>query len=119
MSDAPVPTKQEMFNAAYLGLEAQGFIRAYGERRDGLGGCLYLDNHGRRCAWGHVDKSLTNEIGGVETIKIGIAKRLNEEDLEFAKHLQWVHDTSYSPNSMVSKLRDLANTWNLTIPEAA
>lgn len=87
-------TKQEMFDAAVRGLSSQAWQTSYVEGY----GCAYLGDNGRRCAWGWVDPSLTDEEGGVarlRAMRIGIAATLNEDQLEFASLLQLCHDEQH------------------------
>lgn len=81
-------SRQQMFDLAFIGLRNQGFVPAYEHGR-----CRYLTEDGRRCAWGHVDTSLSIEtesvyyVGNPEIIDI-------DQDGEFALELQNIHDYS-------------------------
>jgi hypothetical protein len=126
---APIPSPQEMFDKAWNGLKNQGWKQAITD----WGSCSYLTGC-LRCSWGHVDpegttfKSGTNIIarsGTVETLRrdgLGIAARLNYEQLQFALELQMAHDTARSSiidsnNSLEAKMRKFAKEKNLSIPE--
>lgn len=111
-------TKQEMFNRAWTGLKAQGFTRAWTAET----GCVYAAPDGRRCAWGHVDLSLTAEdeddtsIPNLRAAGIGLAAELDGPGLTFALVLQDAHDVAYVPGHMETRLRALAGHYGLTIP---
>jgi hypothetical protein len=84
-------TQQEMFDLSVRGLASQGWQASYVVNY----GCTYHGEGGRRCAWGWIDLSLTDDEGGVATLKnrgIGIAATLNDDELEFASLLQLAHD---------------------------
>ena len=88
-------TKQEMFDKAVRGLAKQCWKRAARVTDIGNSICVYQDKDGNRCAWGWIDLSLTDDEGGVATLKnrgIGIAATLNDDELEFASLLQLAHD---------------------------
>lgn len=112
-------TKQEMFNRSYLGLASQGFVRC----RNWQGHCVYADTvngQERHCGWGWVDKSLTNEIGDVlkmRTLGRGLAAYLTGEELDFARSLQSIHDSNDIPSEMKHDLIQLAQHYDLTVPE--
>lgn len=121
MSDLEIPTHQEMFNRAWNGLKSQGWRQA----RRIHGACVYQTEDGRRCAWGWVDTSLTDQGGGVYSLRssrIGIAARLSSDDLEFASALQAAHDGSgsggavYNPSELEQRFREFAHFYKLEIP---
>jgi len=119
MADVVVPSRQEMFDRAWSGLKGQGFMRAVNSGVFG-GSCTYLALDGKRCAWGHVDTSLTDELGGVTGLHergIGLAKFLDNGDLLFATALQVSHDSGNTPKKMELSLRDVAERYGLTVPE--
>lgn len=65
-----IPTKQEMFNRAYLGLKSQGFRQARCER---TGACEYYMLDGDqvlRCAWGWVDPEGTTRADVLDDGKV-------------------------------------------------
>lgn len=108
-------TKQEMFNRAFLGLKGQGFAQSkYGAF------CVYQSPDGKRCAWGHVDPSLTKEhrtgVRGLFEDQIGVAATIDVKDLIFVERLQDAHDRATSPNHMDDNLMMLANQYDLEIP---
>lgn len=119
-----IPSRQEMFNRAYLGLKSQGFQRAHSL----ADGCLYLMDDGKRCAWGWVDPEGTvNQwgqpmVGSVTTLAsrgCGIAAGLGLDDMEFAMDLQEAHDrTDLWPadGRMAGALAKFAAKYGLTIP---
>ncbi len=112
-------TRQEMFDRAVRGLRSQGFERA--AVSSGMGTrCVYQTKSGHRCAWGWVDRSLTNESGRVDTLhirKVGLAATLEEWDVSWALSLQEAHDVSKSPADMERTLRNFAITYELVFPE--
>lgn len=98
------------------GLRAQEYRRAvYAEL------CVYEAPNGDRCAWGHVDKSLTRKFtAGVFSLAnrgIGLAARLPYEDLGFASRMQQVHDRESSrvPENMRQSLIDFARYEQLVV----
>jgi hypothetical protein len=114
-------TRQEMFSRAYLGLKSQGFTQCARPNDAGLMQCVY-EKDGKRCAWGWVDLSLTeNDIGTVVGLRgngRGLAAELSGDDAEFAMELQKVHD-SFDRDGlpMALRLRDFATKYGLTVPE--
>jgi len=118
MADVVVPSRQEMFDRAWNGLKGQGFTRALDSGVFG-GSCKYLADDGKRCAWGHVDTSLTDELDNVTGLHergVGLAKFLDEDDLIFAMSLQVAHDAGNSPGKMEESLRRVAERYGLTVP---
>lgn len=123
MSNQDVPTRQEMFNLAYLGLKSQDW-----QRCESGGGCVYDDGKGHHCAWGWVDPELwIAYAGGPVTVNgkvvtlhakvVGLAARLTEQDLIFAQLLQDAHDEAYDSIHMKRNFVRLAVNYSLTIPE--
>lgn len=113
------PTRQEMFNRAFLGLASQGWMQAISG-----GTCRYATPDGRRCAWGWVDRFLTSMHGGsvwnLRSQHLGIAAIIPEEDMDFARRMQNAHDclgASRSAEDLEYRFRDFAKFNNLTIPE--
>jgi len=128
-----IPSRQEMFNRAWRGLEAQGWqgsvvAKAYGGSR-----CVYNGPDGRRCAWGHVDPEGTRDPGidvdgnavmALHTNGIGLAALLTEADALFALRLQRAHDGSslgFGPGArdLRKAMTLFAESEGLTIPESA
>lgn len=112
-------TKQEILTKAVTGLRDQKWVRSlrfYG------GSCSYDDGAGRRCGWGHVDPSLgAGEVRNVHELHrdgVGVAATLNLEELDFAKRVQLCHDRNHIPSEMEDGFRILAQSNNLTFPEA-
>lgn len=110
-------TNQEIFDKAVLGLRSQEFQCC---ERNGV--CIYDDGQGRRCAWGHVDESLTHLSRGtvceLHAAGVGVAATLTTEQVDFGMALQIAHDRSQNPTEMEERLRALATQYNLTFPEA-
>lgn len=113
-------TRQEMFNRAWNGLKAQGWQRSYDGDR-----CVYVHPSGLRCAWGHVDQSLTDKFNGEGDVYYlssssheSLASELNGADLDFAAQLQFAHDHA-DERPMEGAMRSLAFEYGLTIPDEA
>ncbi len=116
-----ITDKQEMFNAAFIGLASQGFERSV----DDTGQCLYRGPNKKKCAIGWC---LTDEE--VESIDIyddahdvvwefWTGDRSGDEFYSFnmfAHELQEVHDTSEIPDVMEEKLISFATTRHLNVP---
>jgi hypothetical protein len=79
-------TRQQMFDAAYLGLAAQNWVVAYDLY------CRYQTSDGRRCAWGQVNKHLTESSHGSASENPGSI--LAREDYSWANDLQFAHDAA-------------------------
>ena len=109
-------TRQEMFDRAVRGLRAQGWERCSDGQR-----CVYSNEYGLRCAWGHVDPSLTQyDAGSVEALRHfhkGIATDLSAEDCEWAMDLQAQHDNSGGRVDMQDRFRTFGTRYGLTWPE--
>ena len=117
-------TRQEMFNLAFNGIRNQNFEPAYDNGR-----CKYLTGDGKRCAFGHIQPTLSDETQGVYGVYD--PNLISRIDLDFAEDLQTVHDYSagspalntaakkYSltPYTMEYNLRQFAKYHNLTVPE--
>lgn len=107
-------TRQEMFDRAYRGLASQGWRRAYE-----VNSCEYVTDDGRRCAWGWVDPSLTDEdsgdVQGLFDKERGVAAYLSLDDLRFAMALQDAHDSS-TDDTLERDLRAFAGRQGLAIP---
>lgn len=109
--------RQEFFNLAVIGLSNQSWKKSVNTR----GGCVYVSDSGNRCAWGHVDKSLSEQtFGSISLLRemgVGIATKLSHEEFEFAKQLQGCHDLSFEPADMNFRFRDLGKEFELKWPE--
>ena len=82
---------------------------------------MYLDPDGRRCAWGHVDPENTASYGfkTVEDLKrlgVGVAATLSEDDMSWAKDLQFAHDNSDTPERMLGAFKRRALDYGLVWP---
>jgi hypothetical protein len=92
--------RQEMFDLAWTGLKSQGWSPAL---EDGY--CCYLTSNGLRCAYGHVETTLTSESGGVYLVASGAVCG----DFAFARLLQLAHDlAAHEPGDGVTHLADAA-----------
>lgn len=112
---------QEMFDKAVRGLHKQGWAQALDD-----GGCVYQAPDGKRCAWGHVDESLTERatgsVGILHYLREGLAAGLDAvpRGLSFATALQRAHDCNddrLAPDEMVKRLRVVADQYDLSWPE--
>lgn len=109
--------KQEMFARAVNGLRHQKW-----EQSMVSGEPAYADGEGRRCAWGWVDQGIqpgqhnTYFVEGLAADRVGIACSLDIEQLEFAKQLQWCHDSAETPTMMERRLRRLGERERLLWP---
>jgi hypothetical protein len=121
-----IPTKQEMFDMAVVGLANQKWERSTGL----LQICVYLSKDGKRCAWGHVDKMLTEEHNRYTSIenlasihvkyennKPTLAYYLDESEILFVEEMQAAHDFSSADYLMKEKFIELGNKYGLTWPE--
>ena len=118
-------TQQEMFDRAWRGLRSQGWEKSVAARQVDMGStCVYLNDKGRRCAWGWVDPDATGALRGrdramplssLRSQGIGLAANLSDEDYLFASALQNAHDAI--GGDLEERMRLFAKTRNLTIPE--
>lgn len=109
-------TRQEIFDLAWNGLKAQGFVQS----ADVSGVCLFRGPRGLKCAIGHCipddcyDSRMDSD--GDHWNAAWDAAGVGEEDREFGERLQGVHDWGYSPEDMERRLRAFAVIYSLTIP---
>ncbi len=115
-------TFQEIFNAAYLGLEAQGFKPAL----TSLGACAYRAEDGKRCAIGWLLKNPSNlEDISVknEDVWVKVAQELgldsdDQDARNFITKLQYAHDFEPQfPDKMKERMEQLAKFYHLTVPK--
>ena len=112
-------TEQEIFNAAYLGLKAQGFKQSV----NALGECKYRGDNGLKCAIGHclTDEELQGSeknfvlLPELAKSKLGV-DLFDHRRYDFLCDLQDAHDRAVV-YSMRSNLEAFARDYNLTIPE--
>lgn len=108
-------TEQEMLELCVKGLRLQGFRKCLNDKNE----CCYFNpKTGRRCAWGWIDASLTEDNKGdivsLYNRGVGTAASLTcPKKLLLARQLQFAHDCSESPADMESKLRKIADLHNL------
>ncbi len=115
-------TLQQVFDDAYRGLAAQGFVRSMAKRSpDSIGPqCAYRGSDGRRCAIGHC---IPDEI---DVPECSIRALYGDDDhvtrlfgalpLDVLVNLQKAHDRGVNPGSMAANLVEFANEYGLTIP---
>lgn len=115
-------TKQEMFDRAWRGLKAQGWVRAYDKETSR---CEYLTSDGLRCAWGHVDPDGTakpvakgRSVFGLKEDDVGLAADLSWNLVDFGHRLQMAHDNA-PDDGLEARLREFAAAQGLTIPKEA
>jgi hypothetical protein len=114
-------TRQQMFNTAYHGLAAQGFLASSREMMGGRIACAYRGNGGARCAIGYlISDETAADWEGVGLLGIDndafVAAGFNNEDRLFLSALQSVHDESVSPEDMLRRIRRFAKIYGLTVP---
>lgn len=119
MSDE-IPSRQEMFDRAVVGLRSQGFKKCT-DITESV--CSYVNDDGTmHCAWGWVDTSTkASYVGSVWNLRQmgrGLAARLELPDVGWAHALQICHDRSTSPADMEKRLREFAKRFDLTFKEA-
>lgn len=113
-------SRQEIFDKAYRGLEAQGFEKSFGE----YGRCAYRGSEERRCAAGFIipddryDPSMEG-LGADNVVEIFHLRDIvaYSEDI-FIWSLQLCHDRTSTPEEMQNCLREFAREYALTIPAA-
>jgi hypothetical protein len=93
-------TKQQVFDAAWSGLKAQGFVQAIGE----YGQPCAQSMDGRRCALNHVWNTVDANFG------------MEFDDNGIANDLRRCHDDATSPADMERNLREFAAARGLTVP---
>ncbi len=131
--------KQELFNIAWNGIKSQGFQQSVLRNEDGSpkvipGGdgaasCAYRDPQGRKCAVGwmipdeNYHPGLENKLASSPEVckAADLVGGEWDEEPNFARHLQTVHDSSASrtPEGMERNLREFALNHGLDIPQDA
>lgn len=119
-------TEQELFDEMVAGLAEQGFERAYDAEEDR---CQYVDGAGRRCAVGQLIPEDAPDIvwrcdEGLSVL-IDVCREAGMDELaaEFQSHARFLvdaqeaHDNGSCPADMVCALRELAEDYELRIPE--
>lgn len=109
-------TRQEIFDLAWNGLKAQGFVQSVNK----TGSCVFRGPNGTRCAIGHcipddkydprMDREGEYFDAAFDAAGVGWRDRI------FAHNLQNAHDNGEEPKSMERYLRNLAGEYGLTIP---
>jgi hypothetical protein len=125
----PFETLQDVFNVAYRGLAAQGFVQANIKASDGRNYCAYRGANETKCAIGHC---IPDELvyvgpdgGQLFSITTGIRKSEDWKTL-FSKisvsaleSLQSCHDRSFQPERMKERLEEYARAYGLTVPDCS
>lgn len=109
--------KQQLFDAAYLGLAKQGFKRSMNPDEPAL--CAYRGLGGLKCAIGHAipDEKYQLDMESTWTLR-GVLELLGASDLHgFAHVLRNAHDSAYTPQDMKAGLLDFAKNWGLAVPK--
>jgi hypothetical protein len=115
-------TRQEIFDLAWNGLKAQGFLRSTSQAlRESLSPCAYRGDSGRRCAIGHCipDDAYKPRLEGASASNKDVveAANIDPSDAGFVRDLQWCHDNcDDEPTLMEGALRDFATNRRLSIP---
>lgn len=115
-------TRQQMFNTAYHGLAAQGFVQSMRINEKGDPCCLYRGPEGRRCALGYLipDSAYSGDYentSGHFLTEQGYIPNVAKEDASWVNRLQMVHDHNHDPEEMRQALVEFAIEWSLTVPE--
>ena len=113
-------TKQEAFNATFIGLRDQGFHRSLADGTTTF--CAYRGAEGRKCAIGFLipDESYSDVIegrggGSREVIKM-TGFEYSGEIVNFFTRLQCAHDDFEAPEVIEDALRKFAVVHKLTVP---
>jgi hypothetical protein len=108
---------QEIFNKVWTGLKAQKFERST-FRADQLI-CAYRGEEGRKCAAGHLipDEEYRALWEGRRVRALDFFARFSFEELDLIDALQRAHDQGFVPATMRARLKEVARTFNLKIPE--
>ena len=112
---------QALFNAAYLGLKAQGFEKS----KDDIN-CLYRGPNGLKCAIGHCipderyDREMDNpdndtSLGYNPPVQAVLDDLYPGYDLNFACRMQRIHDDTPGV-IMQTCLESLAREYDLEVP---
>lgn len=122
---------QAVFNDTYSGLKAQGFKRST-SRVGNFNSCQYRGDNDRKCAIGHCipDNLYDPEMEGytpthvnsaAEKVFIEVFGPESEETIDRVELgcLQDAHDNGDTPEKMEKLLREFAESFDLTVPEAA
>lgn len=135
--------KQRLFNKSCRGLARQGFYRSmHAEQKDMFGSpipplCAYRDEHGRRCAIGHLipDHLYSPGYEGLDVVGLMATEQpplfglepheaedetthFGDELRQFLIDLQFAHDTAERPLEMIANLTRVADKHNLLLPDA-
>ncbi len=121
----PYKNNQEVFDVAYAGLKAQGFLKA--EKVIGGGKrCVFRGINNTKCAVGHlVPDELVKDDDNFRTLESMINRNDYWQhlfymiDIEFLKALQRCHDFTHSPEAMEIRLQDFAVEHGLKMPGEA
>jgi hypothetical protein len=116
--------RQEVFDKVWGVLLARGFTRG-GEYRDATPEsfvCLYRSSNGP-CAAGIFieDEEYNPVLEGKDIIcfqgKVKFFTGLIDNEIDFLRRLQRIHDKGNTPGKMKESLENFAKDYNLTIPE--
>ncbi|MBY5553747.1 hypothetical protein HFO57_09085 [Rhizobium leguminosarum] len=117
-------TRQEIFDAAYLGLAAQGFTQSKSDQF----GCAYRGAGGTKCGVGHLipDEKYLYDLEGLsaDTPDVSEAAGLSWRTEPLAIDIQGAHDghdidCTVSPDQMRKRLADVAAKHGLTVPQVS
>lgn len=115
--------EQEIFDAAYRGLAAQGFMQSKASDENG---CAYRGDGGKKCAVGHLipDDKYKEELEGcaADDANVMVAAGLSSSYGKLALDIQGAHDGPdqkfyVSPDQMKDRLAAVAARHSLTVPQ--
>jgi hypothetical protein len=123
---------QEIFNIVYQGLKSQDFRQSVGTDINRT--CLYRGPNNTKCAFGHLipddvydkrleERSIQSLIDTKQDFKEQLSgffewlSQFSEDHLFLLRILQYAHDCYVDPSSMQKRLKEIAERYNLTIPE--
>jgi hypothetical protein len=113
-------TRQEIFNAAYIGLHGQGWKKST-DGAESSPACMYRGKNGLKCAIGHciADEDYVPHLEGrfVRSEGVLCAAKIALGDQLFAGEMQRQHDLASSAAEMKTRFEAFAKQHNLTIPQ--
>ncbi len=115
-------TNQEAFDIAYKGLAAQGFRRSIVADESDAMSCRYRGPNGLKCAIGHLipDSLYQPEWDqGLSLHRVISVCGLGSVRLDLINAMQNAHDSCGTPSEMNEQMRELANDFDLTIPQVS
>lgn len=115
---ARIKSRQKLFDLAYRGLHAQGWVKS-----ESFGQCLYRGPNGLKCAIGHCmsDRAYNPDLENLSPSNnmVRDAVGISIKNEAYACDLQNCHDSAETPEQMKNHFHMLAKVWDLQIPEVA